>query len=180
MLQRLFATACLLAASGAMAAQPPHWLLDEIAFQTRDGGRWVASNARYRSDTERWEAYGVEWVAGPAGASMSGRLFGIADGKDSLPFWQFSQYWDPARGEVVVEQYGWSEVGIGTAWQEGEEIKMKQTFTSFDGKVRIVGHVSAAEGEDAYRTTSFSIDDGVWSVSRSYVWEHQAQDQPND
>lgn len=157
----------------AQAGPPPQWLLDDIAYQTRDGGRWVASNAAYQSDTEQWEAYGLEWQAGPGGASMSGRLFGIAGGKDSAPFWQFSQYWDPARDVVVVEQYGWGSVGLGTAWKDGEKTKMQQTFTPFEGTAREVGHIGLREGEDAYRSSSFGIEDDVWSVQRSYLWMRQ-------
>ncbi len=171
------ASAGLRADETPAAAAPPSWFTDNVKLMSADGGRWIASNAQYKSDDEPWEAYGVHWVAGPGNGSMSGRLFGVKDGKDSADFWRFSQHWDPARKVAVVEQFGWGNVGIGTFWPEGELMKMRQVFTSYRGTARVEGHQLSEVQPDSHRTTSFAIDGEKWTPQRQYLWERRNAEQ---
>ena len=177
--------------SGAAVAEeataaPPAWFTEGVEFQTRNGGRWIADNSAYKSADEPFDAYGIEWVAGPGNASMSGRLFGVQDGEETdVDFWRFSQYWDPARKKAVVEQYGWNVVGIGHLWTEDvdgvETIKMDQTFTDFSGASRREGHTATNPGPDSHETTSWSIsEDGAWSKNRTYLWKRAKIDEASE
>lgn len=155
---------------------PPQWFVDDIAFLTRDGGRWITDNSDYKSEQEQWDSYGVEWRAGPNGHSMSGRLFALKDGvESSADFWSFSQYWDPASQTAVIQQYGWGQVGAGTMWVADGALWMDQAFTTYDGKTDHRGHKALHPDADTHITTSFSISPkGEWTPSRTYTWIHQA------
>jgi len=152
----------------------PEWFIREIATLTAGSGRWIADNSEYKSEQEPFEAYGTEWVASFDGTTMTGRLFGIKDGKETVNFWEFRQYWHPGRGEAVVEQFGWGgTVGVGTAWKDGDETRSDQSFFTPGGGVSRTGHVSRFSDDDTHVTESFDIADDVWTARRSYTW-HRA------
>jgi len=149
----------------------PEWFLHEIATLTAGSGRWIADNSEYQSEQEPFEAYGTEWSASFDGTTMTGRLFGIKDGKETVNFWEFRQYWHPGRGEAVLEQFGWGgAVGIGKAWRDGETTKSDQTFFAPDGSASRTGHISEFADSDTHVTRSFDIKDDVWTARRSYTW----------
>ena len=170
---------CLLPATALRAEDPPArhtppaWLETEVAFLTRDGGRWVASNAAYQSENEPFEAYVLEWAKGYAN-SMTGRLFALQDGEATGDFWRFRQYWDPARQEVVLMQFGaGGAVGIGPMRREGETTVIEQTFYAPDGGASLTGHRSENPDADTHVTESFTIVDGAWRADRKYEWRRQ-------
>lgn len=149
----------------------PAWFLDEIATLTAGTGRWITDNAEYRNDTEPYEAYATEWKSAFDGMSMSGRLYGMIDGKEVAEFWQFRQYWHPGEKKAVVEQFGWGgTVGIGHSWRDGEETKSDQSFFATDGSINRTGHISSFPDADTHITASFDIVDGEWRPRRVYTW----------
>jgi len=157
---------------------PPQWFTENVTFMTSGSGRWVADNGGYKSDQESWDAYGLEWVAGPGGYSMSGHLFGIKDGEDTdEDFWTFSQYWDPTTNRAVVQQYGWGSIGTGTMWTVGDDLWMQQTFSTFDAKSSEEGHLATHPDANSHVTSSYSIDaTGQWSKNRTYTWVRDVAD----
>jgi hypothetical protein len=140
---------------------------------TSGTGVWIADNTDYISEDEPWEAYAVEWIAGPAESSMSGRLFGIKDGKPSpADFWRFSEYWDPADQSAKVQQYGWGSIGAGSLWKVGDETWTQQRFTDFEGGITHEGHRARFPDNDTFETWSFSIQPGNdWQPNRHYLWK---------
>ncbi|MEZ5896037.1 MAG: hypothetical protein R3C51_06490 [Parvularculaceae bacterium] len=176
----IFTLIALIAGSAAAeeSAKPPQWFLDEISAMTADGGRWIADNKVYKNDNETFDAYGIEWVSGFNGATMTGRLFGIRDGKETSNFWEFRQYWHPGRKQGVLEQFGWGGVvGIGvlTSGEDGETIT-DQEFFSVDGSLKRVGHISRFTDANTHEGGSYDIIDGDWIADRQYVWKRQSPD----
>lgn len=153
------------------SAPAPQWYLDDVDFLTRDGGRWVASNADYQGENEPMEAYVIEWEKGYAN-SMTGRLYGIVDGEPTGDFWRFRQYWHPGKGKAILEQFGLGgAVGVGTLWQDGDVNKTLQTFYAPDGSASDQGHEAHNPDGDTHVTASFDVADGVWKERRSYSWK---------
>lgn len=151
----------------------PKWYLDDIAFLTRDGGRWVTSNAEYFGENEPMESYVLEWKAGYAN-SMTGRLFAIVDGKETGDFWRFHQYWHAGEGKAVLEQFGFGgALGVGVIWREDDKMKTVQTFYPPEGAPQVQGHVAYNPDADIHVTESYNIVDGEWQPNRTYTWKHQ-------
>lgn len=154
----------------------PEWFAREIATLTSGSGRWIADNSEYKSEQEPFDAYGTEWTASFDGTTLSGRLFGIKDGKETVNFWEFRQYWHPGRGEAVVEQFGWGgTVGVGIAWQDGATTRSDQTFFAPDGSASRTGHISEFPDNDTHITRSFDIEDGIWQARRTYTWRRATE-----
>lgn len=152
----------------------PRWFIEEIETLTAGSGHWIADNSEYKSEQEPFDAYGTEWTASFDGTTMTGRLFGVKDGKESANFWEFRQYWHPGRREAVVEQFGWGgTVGVGTTWPDGDVTKSDQTFFAPDGSTSRTGHVSGFPDRNTHQTDSFDIANDVWTARRSYTW-HRA------
>lgn len=148
----------------------PQWFKDDVAFLTRDGGRWVTSNADYQSENEPFEFYVIEWKAA-AGGTMTGRLFALRDGAETGAFWEFRQYWHPGDGKAVIEQFGaGGAIGIGAVWPDGDGMRMKQTFYAPNGSIDVRGHVARNPDADTHITESFTIEDGDWKSNRVYTW----------
>lgn len=173
----VFALIALFTANAAAedTAKPPQWFLDDISAITADGGRWVADNSAYKSENEPFDAYGIEWSSGFNGITMSGRLFGIRDGKETANFWEFRQYWHPGRKQGILEQFGWGGmVGIGVIepGENGETISA-QEFFSADGTRKHAGHKSRFPDADTHESESFDIVDGEWVARRQYIWKRQ-------
>lgn len=157
------------------ALKPPQWYLDDIQRLTADGGRWIADNSDYKSESEPFEAYGTEWVSGFDGDTMTGRLFGIKDGKElTFNFWEFRQYWHPGRNEAIVEQFGWGgALGVGVLDEDGAGTVSEQIFYNPDGSTTRTGHKSAFTDNTTYMTESYDIADDEWKPRRSYKWKRQ-------
>ena len=155
----------------AEPAAPPDWYLAEIAQLTAGTGRWVTDNSAYRSGEEVFDAYATKWIAEFGGTTMSGRLFGFVDGRETANFWEFRQYWHPGRREVIVEQFGFGNtIGVGTQWQENGITKSDQVFYYANGTSSQTGHESHFPTADSYVTKSFDIVDGRWLPRREYTW----------
>lgn len=179
----ILAAILALAAPAAFAAddkpgKAPQWFLDDIKQLSADGGRWIADNSAYKNENEPFDSYGTEWRSGFDGDTMTGRLFGIKDGKElTFDFWEFRQYWHPGRMEGVVEQFGWGGVlGAGVLAQDGVGTVSDQVFYNIDGSTTRTGHKSRFPDKDTHVTESFDIVDGEWKPRRSYTWKRQPAD----
>lgn len=169
----LFAiTAPALAQKIAEAPQSaPQWFLDDNEFLTRDGGRWIASNADYQNENEPMEAFVMEWEAGYAN-SITGRLYGLIDGEPTQDFWRFRQYWHPGKGKAVLEQFGiGGAFGIGSLWPDDVSNKLLQTFYAPGGDAAEQGHKATNPDADTHVTTSYDVVGDEWTERRSYTWK---------
>lgn len=164
---------CLVSVSTVLSGQdaaPPHWYLDELRYQV---GTWTTSNEAWVSDQEPMTDYRVEWNWGEHRNTLKGRLYGMIKGKPTRSFWEFYQYWDPARQQAVFQQTGQDgTTGIGTLSPDGPgKIKLVQTFTGPDGRISQMGHRHQILDEDRYQGDSFLIDSvGTWLPGRRYTW----------
>lgn len=158
-------------------AGAPGWFLDEIKTLAAESGRWVADNSGYKSETEPFDAYVIEWKSGFDGATMTGRLFGLKDGTETPNFWEFRQYWHPGRQEAVLDQFGWGgALGTGSIKRDGGVSVTDQMFYQADGASRREGHRATFPDAATHVTESFDIVDGAWTPRRKYVWKRQTAD----
>lgn len=157
---------------GAGAAERPPWFDEHLAYMVADGGRWITDNGAYQNEDEPWDAYGTQWQWAPGRTGMTGRLFGLKDGKEVGDFWHFRVFWHPGEGRAIVQQFaGHGVIGIGPLYPVGEDtIRSDQQFFNPDGTSTRVGHDSI-ESEGRHETRSFDIQpDGSWQPRRTYVW----------
>lgn len=165
---------CVAHAEQPASHEAPQWYLQEIEFLTRDGGRWIASNANYQSEDEPFDAYGLVWEKGYA-HSMTGRLFGVKDGKETGDFWRFRQYWHPGEQRVVLMQFGLGgAMGVGPVTRDADSTMIEQYFYSPGGGKTLTGHRSRNPDADTHITESFNIVDGDWRPDRNYTWTRAA------
>ncbi|WP_417469542.1 hypothetical protein [Maricaulis sp.] len=173
-----FAAAMLLAATpdAAPASAPgapiADWYLAHVDYLTRDGGRWEASNAEYRSDDEPFETYVVIFTPSFGGTGMDGRLFGISGDQESVDFWHFRGYWDPARAVGRLEQFGWGgAIGLGDVFPEDDHVLAVQDFLAPGVAARTEKHEFVVIDDDMHATPTHRIEaDGSETPGRSYIW----------
>lgn len=150
------------------ASAVPTWFRTSLAELAQGSGRWIADNARHRSDGEPFDAYGIEWRWGLGKQSLTGRLFGLQEGKEVADFWEFRIYWDGAGGTGVIEQFaGHGVVGRGALVGFGDGTLTDQTFTDAQGRQWRELHHSWFE-RDTHVTQSFEWKDGAWLPKRTY------------
>jgi hypothetical protein len=164
------------------AGATPAWVREEWTYSTQGTGRWTTDNSAYKSTDEPWEQYGIEWKWGPGRTSVTGRLAGIvrdASGarKESHTMWEFLSYWDPARRELVVTQFGSHGVyGIGTSQPPNRDhADAIQRFHNPDGTTFRTAHRSW-RGTTELRQQSYDVsEDGTWTPRRVYTWKLEAR-----
>jgi hypothetical protein len=153
------------------ASAPPSWYAEQLALLTANGGRWEADNAKFKSETEPFDAYVLEWAWGPGRASVRGRLFAMRGGKETPVVWEFHQFWDPATKTVRLQQHGTDGTyGDGTLeLTSSATIAIDQTFWARDGRQWRERH---DEEVTATRRVSRStrLTDGTWVAGREYIW----------
>ena len=152
----------------------PQWLLDNWESRARGSGTWITDNAKYRSETEPYDAYGMQWEYGLGKKHLKGRLYAIQDNEDVGTIWNFTEFWSPASNEVRIVQLGSDgTVGQGTLWQmENGRIKERQTFVSPNGNSFETGHEAWMEN-GAQHTQSFTIVNEEWQKRRFYSWNRK-------
>lgn len=146
--------------------QIPEWFKTHMEEMV---GTWKTDNAKYMSENETWDAYGMVWEYGIGKMSINGRLYGIEDGEKSGDFWEFKTFWNPDDGKVYAYQFG----GNGTLGKgEATEDSVLQTFYYPNGQSAKVGHKAWFDEEGKHHTKSFNVtDDGKWEDRRYYVWK---------
>lgn len=162
---------CLLAitTNAQSDAAPPDWVHEDMA---RSVGMWIGDNSEYQSEQEPFDQYGIEWSWGLGEKTLRGRLFGLKDGEEQGTFWEFIQFWDPAKQKVMVYQFGGDgTVGKGELeWVDEHSTRLLQTFTSLNGSSFTAGHRTTTDGSEQ-TGISFDVDaDGNWTPRRSYLW----------
>jgi hypothetical protein len=156
-------------AQAAPAPAIPQWFLEDIDFMTRDGGRWIADNA---DTTQPYQQWGMEWRVAPDGTSMTGRLYGLANGEQSDDFFQFRQFWHPGEQRAVVMQWGgggW--FGTGELRRVGDWTLLEQTFVVPGGRTFGVGHIARRQGDERV-TEQYDIlpGQGIWRLDSTNTW----------
>ena len=156
----------------ATGSEAPSWYQDHIAYMTRDGGRWQTSNAEYQNESEPFASYVIIFTPVFGGTGMTGRLFGVSDGSETGDFWQFREYWDPARDTAFLEQFGWGgAIGIGPLMQADDHLLAVQEFRAPGSDPYTEKHEFLIVGEDTHVTPTYRVgDDGELVPGRSYVW----------
>ncbi len=156
---------CFPVALSAQTNDIPEWFKKEIEVRT---GEWITSNADYQNENEPYQSYGMTWTPGPGGKSITGTLYGILDGKKTVPFWEFKTFYHPAEKKVYAYQFGIAGVvGMG----EFLPGTMDQTFYHLNGTVERHGHKAEDKGGE-HITESFDVDiQGVWTMRRKYTWK---------
>ena len=159
--------------NSSSGSEPPRWFGEHMEYMTGGTGRWIADNTPFISETEPYDSYGTEWKWGIGRKSMTGRLFGLKEGKESGDFWQFRVFWHPGESRAHIHQYaGTGLVGIGTMDSTaGGMIRTEQQFYGTDGTVFSVGH-ETWEWDGDHHTQSYDITtEGGWEKRRYYIWK---------
>jgi hypothetical protein len=153
---------------------PAEWFVEHTQFLTQQGGRWVTDNFAYESENEPFDAYGLEWKPGLGGKTLTGRLFGLQDGKDAGTFWEFRIVWHPGEGRAYVHQFGGDGTfGVGTMEPVAEgKVRIVQDFFHPDGSRSRLAHDSTHGPGEWIHDQSYDIaEDGAWEERRSYDWK---------
>ncbi len=148
----------------------PDSFLQEIESEI---GIWIGDNSKYKSDQEPFEAYAIEWSWGINKKSLVGKLYGIQDGVNSNPFWEFRKYWDAEKKAPIVMQFGADgTVGIGASTKINEnESELLQIFTSPNGSQNKIGHKTKIIDSLSHTGSSYLVNEqGEWTENRSYLW----------
>lgn len=163
-----------LVAQPSAASAPPEWFVEHNAFLSQKGGRWIADNSAYKSEDEPFDAYGLEWKPGLGDKTLTGRLFGLQDGKDIGTFWEFRVLWHPGEGRAYVHQFGSDGTyGTGTVEHAGEgKVQITQDFYGPDGTRSRLRHDSThGPGEWVHDQSYGLAEDGTWVERRAYEWK---------
>ncbi len=150
----------------------PDWFFADMEAHV---GRWETDNSKYQSANETFDTYVIEWQWGIGKHSITGRLFGIADGKESPDFWHFRQYWDNLTQKAMVQQFGNGGVmGIGEMrYLNDIQSELIQTFSTPAGSQWPGKHVNELNGNE-FKTQSLRMgQDGEWQADREYIWHKQ-------
>jgi len=152
----------------------PIWFVDNLKANI---GKWQTDNGSYKSEAEPYDAYGMEWTWGIGQTSMTGKLYGIQDGKVIGDFWKFRQYWDNVKGEAAIQQFGYSGViGLGTVKPtENDKMESIQTFSLPDGRNWIERHLSKLDDNELTTTSYEKNEEGNWKKKRSYTWKKEGK-----
>lgn len=156
----------------------PDWFNRRLEELTRDGGRWEADNSNYRSDTEPFPSYGLEFTMGISGRTARARLYGIHDDDREQDFWEFYIYWDPLNGKAITMQtHVGGAFGYGDLQQAEPGVEeLKQTFWWGEGSTTRTRHREHVT-DDGRHSQSFSYQDGQWVPQREYVWRRVGESQ---
>ncbi len=147
----------------------PDWFVENMEQSI---GTWITDNKAYKNENEPFDQYGMDWEWGIGKQSIIGRLYGLIKGKKQGTFWEFRQYWDVAKNEGIVVQYGGDgTIGIGPITMKGKnQTEMTQEFVSPNASKTVHGHLSTLK-DGILTTTSYDVStNGDWKKRRSYVW----------
>ena len=160
----------------ADSAPAPRWFEHHLEYLTADGGRWIADNHPYRSESEPYDAYGMEWKWGLGKKTVTGRLYALDGDREIGAFWEFRVVWHPGEGRAIVRQYGSDgTIGEGSLSSVDETtVRTEQTFHSPDGSRYRAAHVNTESSSSKMTSQSYDVsDDGKENPRRKYVW-HRA------
>lgn len=153
-------------------ASVPAWFIEHLETHMQDGGRWIADNHAYVSDSEPIDAYGIEWRWGAGRRSLQGRMFAIAGGRETATVSELRMLWHPGEQRALVYEYGSDgTLGVGVLESAGEgRFHLDQTLHELDGSTRSVRFEEGLEPDGARVSTSFVETTSGWKAERTYVW----------
>lgn len=166
----LFAGLPALAAEDGVPAAPD-WARRHIEAQV---GVWQTDNSAHLGEQEPAEVYGIDYVASPSPAAMTGRLYGLAGGKEIGTYWEFRLFWHPGDEALIVQQFGMDgTVGVGRISEVGENrYRSEQTFYRLGAPAPTeTAHDFTWNDPDTHTTTSYERVNGEWKEGRTYVWK---------
>jgi len=149
----------------------PSWLRSVMVDLTTGAGRWIASNAAYRSESEPNDEYGLEWGWGLGRQTVRGRLFGIRAEREVGDFWEFRLAWHPGECQAILYQFGVDgTMGVGPMTSDGQGgTVIDQVFHHPGGTSERVKHESIVRGNEEHGV-SFQWVNGTWQKRRTYIW----------
>jgi hypothetical protein len=159
-----------------IAESMPKWLQDHFKYLTFGSGRWIADNAKFKSENEPFDEYGTEWTWGVGKKSIRGRLFALKEGKEVAEFWEYRVFWHPAEMRAVFEQFGaggvfgTGEMRVVQTAECKSENNVELTFYGPDGASWKDLH-KLWESPSEHTTISFDLKEGSWQAKRRYVWK---------
>lgn len=151
----------------------PQSYLDDLSYEI---GTWIGDNSSYQSEHEKFDSYVIEWSWGIGKKSITGKLYGMSNGKPSTPFWEFRKYWNAKENKAIVMQFGQDgTLGIGPVESSDDQMhEMKQVFVTPKGKEYHIGHKTQIVDSTTQIGSSYLIDEnGNWSLDRTYKWIKQ-------
>lgn len=152
--------------------QVPAWFLEHLDSHMVGGGRWVADNQAYLSDSEPIGAYGIQWDWGAGRKSLRGRMFALAGGRETETIWDLRILWHPTEQRAQVFQYG-SDGTLAEGLLQPEpdgRTRLELKFHAPDGSTRTVRHLEGLESDGARVSSSFVRTPKGWAPRRTYVW----------
>lgn len=152
-----------------LLGQLPFWVKEEFE---RLEGTWITDNSEFVSDTETDDHYAVEWSMGVGNQSMTGILYGLRDNRMTHEYWQFFQFWDPARQAVRVIQVAvFGAVGDGYMMpSDSSTFLVEQIFVNPDQSQYQQDHITRIfETHDVIESYSYN-EHGEKILSRNYNW----------
>ncbi len=153
------------------AAIPPN-LLKSWEILTGNSGIWTTDNSKYKSQNEPYDQYQLHWKFDEGKNSLTGKLYGIQEGKEKVEFWHFNTFWDAVKGKAIVFQIS-PNGSFGLAESEMLSDSLEQSLGVFhysNGQSESSKHQSITKPA-AHSTTSFVMDkEGNWVPNRTYKW----------
>lgn len=152
----------------------PEWFAKKMTVETKGTGKWIADNAKHKSEQEPVDAYGMEYTYGAGNKSLKFRLFAITGQKESKTLWEYREFWHPGEKKVVVYQWG-SDGTLGYGEVKPVDLsqgkfELEQVFFDSKGSSWKSRHESL-QTEAGRQTKSFVHENGVWKESRTYLWK---------
>lgn len=155
------------AATDSPAQAAPAWVADSWSQSV---GTWIASNDAYKSESEPYDAYGLEWHWGVGRRSLKGRLYALANGRELGTLFEYREFWHPAERAVVVEQFGSDGTyAVGKLERRADgTTSLLQTFYDPSGSTFRAGHTVELKG-DVRVARQYDVDQqGAWKAGRTY------------
>jgi hypothetical protein len=149
--------------------QIPAWFLSDLE---KNIGTWTADNSAYKSENETQDKYEIQWQWGIGKTSITGTLYGYINGKKTVDYWHFRQYWDNASEKAMLVQYSNGGIqGIGEIKQlNDEQLETIQSFSNPSAQTWKTRHLSRNDGKAHYNSSWSQNTNGSWKQDREYIW----------
>lgn len=139
---------------------------------TQGAGVWIADNSAYKNQNEPYDQFKLEWKYDQGKSSLTGKLYGIIEGKEPVEFWAFRTFWDAVKNKAIIFQIS-PNGSYGISESEMLSDSLEQSLGVFhysNGYSENTKHQSITTPTH-HITTSFSKDsNGNWVPQRTYTW----------
>lgn len=155
----------------------PTQLMENWKILTSNSGIWTTDNSKYKSQNEPYNQYQLQWKFDEGKNSLTGKLYGIQEGKEKVEFWHFNTFWDAVKRKAIVFQIS-PNGSYGVAESEMLSDSIEQSLGVFhysNGQSESSKHQSITKPTE-HITTSFTMDaSGNWLTNRTYKWYPTSQ-----